>query len=76
MDESISSNYFLHVMSSKKGAHSGKKCVAQGLGDEFGMPPQFISFCCGWDLKSFHSFFDYWLGSNEISIVTAQVLGG
>jgi hypothetical protein len=76
MDESISTTYCLNSMSSKKGAHSGKKRAAQELGDAFGMPPQFISFRCGWDLKSFHSFFDYWVGSNEASIVTARVLGG
>jgi hypothetical protein len=37
---------------------------------------QDMSFRAGWDLKNFHTFFDYWVGSFSASVRSGKVIYG
>ena len=56
--DTINSYCFL-TMSKNLGIHSGKKKGVQDLGDSE-LVPQDIIGRCGWIVKTFHTFFDYW----------------
>ena len=57
-------------------AHGAKKLGIQTMGDIMSMTIQDISMRGGWALKSFNTFFDYWVGSYASSIRSGKALAG
>jgi len=57
-------------------AHGAKKLGIQTMGDMMSMSIQDISMRGGWALKSFNTFFDYWVGSYSSSVRSGKVLAG
>ena len=57
-------------------AHGAKKLGIQTLGDLLTISIQDISMRGGWALKSFNTFFDYWVGSLPASVRTGKLIAG
>ena len=57
-------------------AHGAKKLGIQTMGDIMSMTIQDISMRGGWALKSFNTFFDYWVGSYASSVRSGKALAG
>ena len=77
MDESIQ-EFQLKVLKDKTNlmAHGCKKLGIQTLGDLLTISIQDISMRGGWALKSFNTFFDYWVGSLPASVRTGKMISG
>ena len=57
-------------------AHGCKKLGIQTLGDLLTISIQDISMQGGWELKSFNTFFDYWVGSLPASVRSGKMIAG
>ena len=57
-------------------AHGCKKLGIQTLGDLLTISIQDISMRGGWELKSFNTFFDYWVGSFPASVRSGKMIAG
>ena len=57
-------------------AHGPKKLGVQTLGDLLTITIQDISMRAGWVLKSFNTFFDYWVGSLPSSVRSGKMISG
>ena len=57
-------------------AHGCKKLGIQTLGDLLTVSITDILMRGGWALKSFNTFFDYWVGSFPASVRTAKMIAG
>ena len=73
--ESIN-EFLLDGISSALGSHGAKKFGIQKMGDMMSLTIQDISMRGGWALKSFNTFFDYWVGSYAASERTGKILAG
>ena len=70
------SQYCLDGMSENLRAHGAKKLGVQRLGDLLNITIQDISMRAGWVLKSFNTFFDYWVGSFPSSVRSGKQISG
>ena len=75
LKESVS-QYCLDGMSDDLRAHGAKKLGVQRLGDLLNITIQDISMRAGWVLKSFNTFFDYWVGSLPASVRSGKMISG
>ena len=69
-------SFCIHEISKKLGAHGAKKYGIQKLGDLLTTSVQDISMRGGWALKTFNTFFDYWVGSFASSVRTGKCMSG
>ena len=69
-------SFCIHEISKKIGAHGANKYGIQKLGDLLTTSVQDISMRGGWALKSFNTFFDYWVGSFASSVRTGKCMSG
>ena len=77
IDSSIEEFYINHLNTSDGfNAHGAKKLGIQILGDLLTISIQDISMRGGWALKSFNTFFDYWVGSLPASVRTGKLIAG
>ena len=76
--ESSIDEFCIKHLSMKDGlnAHGAKKLGIQTLGDLLTISIQDISMRGGWALKSFNTFFDYWVGSFPASVRTGKLIAG
>ena len=75
LEESIN-EFLLDGIASTLGSHGAKKFGIQKMGDMMSLTIQDISMRGGWALKSFNTFFDYWVGSYAASERTGKILAG
>ena len=75
VNDSIS-QYCLDNMAPDVKAHGPKKLGVQTLGDLLTITIQDISMRAGWVLKSFNTFFDYWVGSLPSSVRSGKMISG
>lgn len=72
------SEFFIDDLHENPGlkAHGAKKLGVQTLGDLLTVNITDISMRGGWALKSFNTFFDYWVGSFPASVRTGKMIAG
>ena len=68
--------FSVNEISQKLVAHGAKKYGIQKLGDLLTCSVQDISMRGGWALKTFNTFFDYWVGSFASSVRTGKCMSG
>ena len=68
--------FSMQEISEKLVAHGAKKYGIQKLGDLLTTSVQDISMRGGWALKTFNTFFDYWVGSFASSVRTGKCMSG
>ena len=77
VDESIDEFCIEHLQNKENlKAHGCKKLGIQTLGDLLTISIQDISMRGGWALKSFNTFFDYWVGSLPASVRSGKMIAG
>jgi len=77
INESIDEFKIKHLMEHDNlKAHGCKKLGIQTLGNLLTLSIQDISMRGGWALKSFNTFFDYWVGSLPASVRTGKMIAG
>ena len=77
VESSIDEFHIKHLNTSDGfNAHIAKKIGIQTLGDQLTISIQDISMRGGWALKSFNTFFDYWVGSLPASVRTGKLIAG
>ena len=67
--------YFIGMFQAENGIHCGKKRGLQIMGDSY-LPPQHLMGRAGWALKTFNTFFDYWVTSKSSMAKSGKVLSG
>ena len=67
--------YFIGMFQLENGIHCGKKRCLQIMGDSY-LPPQHLMGRAGWALKTFNTFFDYWVTSKSSMTKSGKVLSG